>query len=268
LAKIAVMGGVPERRILARGDGWTVSDVVCTSGPRDRRFEEQHTASTIAIVVAGSFQYRSPAGREVMTPGSLLVGVAGHCFECGHEHATGDHCISFQYASEHFDAAPLRGMPRIPPVRPTSALISRAVAGLRAPDRVSWEEIGFALAALALRATGRSPMGAPFDAEARVTRVVRMLDEEAPADTSLGRLAAEANLSRYHFLRTFERVTGVTPHQYVLRTRLRRAAVRLATESSRVIDVALDLGFRDLSNFNRAFRAEFGVSPRAYRRPR
>jgi len=71
-------------------------------------------------------------------------------------------------------------------------------------------------------------------------------------------------LSPYHFLRTFERLTGVTPHQYILRARLREAALRLA-EPGRVLDIALDCGFGDLSNFNRTFRAEFGVSPRIFR---
>jgi AraC-like DNA-binding protein len=51
----------------------------------------------------------------------------------------------------------------------------------------------------------------------------------------------------------------------VLRTRLRRAAVRLATNDARVVDVALQSGFRDVSNFNHAFRAEFGTTPRAHR---
>jgi len=58
----------------------------------------------------------------------------------------------------------------------------------------------------------------------------------------------------------------VTPHQYVLRVRLRRAATTLATEPGKVVDVALESGFGDLSNFNRAFRAEFGVAPEGYRR--
>jgi len=58
----------------------------------------------------------------------------------------------------------------------------------------------------------------------------------------------------------------VTPHQYVLRARLRRAATRLATEAGKILDLAFESGFGDLSNFNRAFRAEFGTSPRAYRR--
>jgi AraC-like DNA-binding protein len=48
--------------------------------------------------------------------------------------------------------------------------------------------------------------------------------------------------------------------------RLRRAAVRIASERAKILDIALDCGFGDVSNFNRAFRAEFGVSPRIYRR--
>ena len=88
---------------------------------------------------------------------------------------------------------------------------------------------------------------------------------EGKSVSTLGSLAREAGLSPYHFLRTFQRLTGVTPHQYVLRARLREAAMRLAVEHARVIDIALDCGFGDVSNFNRAFRAEFGVSPRVYR---
>jgi AraC-like DNA-binding protein len=47
--------------------------------------------------------------------------------------------------------------------------------------------------------------------------------------------------------------------------RLRDAAARLATGNEKVLDIAFDCGFGDVSNFNRAFRAEFGVSPREYR---
>jgi AraC family transcriptional regulator len=255
-----------EKIAVAEGQGWRVTDIVCTAGPRDPRFEEQHTCATIAIVVAGSFQYRTAAGRAVMTPGSLLLGNPGHYFECGHEHAVGDRCISFQYDPAYFgDDTPFPASTRVPPVRAIAALTSQVHAALVGSSRVSWEEIAVSVAGHTLD-TIRPARSATLDAESRVTRAVRLLDSEPAADTSLARLAEEANLSPYHFLRVFQSVTGVTPHQYVLRTRLRLAAVRLATTLDRVSKIALESGFGDLSNFNRTFRAEFGASPRAYRR--
>src|SRR5262245_35850751 len=71
LAEIAVANGNPrtERsiegvagqirpRTLARGLGWTVDEVVCTCGPGDRSYDEEHQHVAIAIVTAGTFQYR------------------------------------------------------------------------------------------------------------------------------------------------------------------------------------------------------------------
>jgi len=265
-------------RQLARGEGWTVEDVICTSGPQDRPFEEHHAHVSIGIVAAGTFEYRSAAGSELMTPGSLLLGNAGQCFECGHEHGSGDRCLAFRYAPDYFErlaadagasgATRTFRLLRLPPLRRLAPLVARACAGLAGSAAVAWEEVSVHLAAQvvqlvnALRADGS---GAPGNAVARVTRTVRAIERRPSARLTLEWLAREAGLSPYHFLRTFERVTGVTPHQYVLRARLREAALRLAAERARIIDIALDCGFGDVSNFNRSFRAEFGVSPRAYR---
>lgn len=100
---------------------------------------------------------------------------------------------------------------------------------------------------------------------ARVTRVVRTIDREPEGACDLAALARQARLSPFHFLRVFRGVTGVTPHQYLLRLRLQRAAIQLQTGSAKIADIALDAGFGDISNFNRAFRSEFGVNPRAWR---
>jgi AraC family transcriptional regulator len=100
----------------------------------------------------------------------------------------------------------------------------------------------------------------------RVTRIVRAMERHPEAAAlPLTRLAQDAKLSPYHFLRTFTRITGITPHQFALRARLREAALRITLERTRIIDIALDCAFGDVSNFNRAFRGEFGMSPRAYR---
>jgi AraC family transcriptional regulator len=266
-------------RIVARGDGWTVADVLCTSGPNDRPFEERHGRYTLAIVLSGSFQYRSSDGGGLMTPGSLMLGNQGSCFECGHEHGEGDRCVSIWYAPEYFErlaADAGRGRSRgftsarLPPLRSLSSLVARAAAGAVDSAPVPWAELTLTLAARAMElSSGASTCTSslPLNADARVTRTIRTIERQLDARLTLDGLARAARLSPYHFLRTFERLTGATPHQYVLRARLREAARRLTCEPGKVVDIALDCGFGDVSNFNRAFRAEFGASPRTFRLP-
>lgn len=276
-----VAGGAPGSAVgtpVAQGAGWSVDDVVCTAGPADRPFEEQHSAVSIGIVVAGSFQYRSAAGRELMTPGSMLLGNPGQCFECDHEHAAGDHCIAFRYAPDFFaqvaaDAGATRPdrlfqVTRLPPRRELTALVARASAGVSVAAEVPWEEIAIQLATRTIQLTmeqRHSPGDPPPGAVARVTRSVRDIERRPAEPFGLRQLASDAGLSRFHYLRTFLQLTGVTPHQFLLRTRLREAAARLAGEDTKVIEIALGSGFGDVSNFNRSFRTEFGVTPLAYR---
>ncbi len=301
LARRAAAGAAachPTCRVLARGDGWAVQDLICASGPQDPIFEERHGGVTIAMVLAGTFQYRGSACQsfangssakvrsangairnELMTPGSPLLGNARHNFEVGHEHAAGDRCLSFQFAPEYFERIASdagakkheRGfrLLRLPPLRELSSLTARARAGLEYSADTPWEELSIELAAATVRAErGISSRAedAPPSAMARVTRSVRAIERRPDGALELSGLAREAGLSPYHFLRTFERLTGITPHQYVRRARLRDAASRLAAERKRVLDIALDCGFGDVSNFNRAFRTEFGVSPKNFRR--
>jgi len=271
--EVSGSAGEAIARPLAQGDGWSVSDVICTSGPDDRPFEEQHCGISIGFVIAGTFQYRSCSHQELMAPGSILLGNSGQPFECSHDHGAGDRCISFKYTPEFFEravGAPARfRISRLPPLRATAPLVARACAALTEAGNGSWEALAIDVAAQAIQLANDIDCGdanVPLNAVARVTHAVRTIERHADAALPLHRLAKQAALSPYHFLRTFTRITGVTPHQFALRVRLREAALRLALDDARVIDVALDSGFGDLSNFNRTFRAEFGVAPSAYRR--
>jgi AraC family transcriptional regulator len=300
LAKIAVGLGRPSAhrsasggtsrlspRLLAHGSGWTVRDVICTAGPQDPSYEEQHSHTSIAIVAAGSFQYRSGSrsGKqcELMTPGSLLLGNAGQIFECGHEHGKGDRCLSFQYTQEYFERlaadAGATGsrrrfyVLRLPPLRALSPVIARACAGVAGPLNAPWEELSIQLAVQAVQlVSGLTPHRRRTQPgiETRVARTVRAIEHRPDAVLTLENMAREVGLSPYHFLRTFQLLTGGTPHQFILRARLRHAATRLlnpiADRSASILDIALDCGFGDLSNFNHAFRAEFGLSPHRYRK--
>jgi AraC family transcriptional regulator len=281
LARRAASGapGRPAGRLLARGEGWSAEDVICTSGPADRPFEEWHADVAIAAVVAGSFQYRSSLGRDLMMPGSLLLGNADQHFECSHEHATGDRCVAFRYTPDYFERlaadAGARGgertfrAARVPPLPQASALVAQAATGVAGGVGVSWEEIAIAVAVTALRLSAGLPLARTDPqaaAVARVTESVRAIARHPGARWTLRQLAADARQSPFHYLRTFEHLTGVTPHQFILRTRLREAATRLVTEDAKVIEIALAAGFGDISNFNRSFRVEFGVAPQVYRR--
>jgi AraC-like DNA-binding protein len=72
-------------------------------------------------------------------------------------------------------------------------------------------------------------------------------------------------MSPYHYLRTFTRVVGTTPHRFVLRARLERAARLLRDSTVPVGTVALEAGFADLSTFHASFRRWMGTTPARYR---
>jgi AraC-like DNA-binding protein len=101
--------------------------------------------------------------------------------------------------------------------------------------------------------------------ERRITDAARRIESGAQEPWTLTRLASDAAMSPYHFLHTFRCVTGITPHQFVLRTRLHRAAIRLRQSEDQIAAIAFEAGFNDLATFNRRFRRLIGVTPSAYR---
>jgi AraC family transcriptional regulator len=262
---------------LARGTGWRVDDVVCTAGPHDRPFEERHDSICIAAVTEGSFQYRTTHGAAVLAPGALLLGNLGHCFECGHAHGVGDRCLSFHFTPEFVEVvlASVPGarqlgfsVPRLPPVPALIPVIAAAEAARDAEDAVELEEQALQLVgvvASALVDTKRSAAAPSNRDQRRVATALRRIETDAHEPLSLLGLAREAAMSPYHFLRTFRAVVGMTPHQFVLRTRLYRAAAQLRRSNEDVSAIALANGFNDLSTFNRRFRRVTGMTPTAYR---
>jgi AraC-like DNA-binding protein len=264
-------------RILASGSGWSVSDVLCTSGPHDPSFEEQHETVSIAAVMAGTFQYRAATGRAVLHPGAILLGNAGACFECGHDHGTGDRCLAFSLTPALLESvvAAIPGarrttfaVPHLPPLPALTTLLAEVEAAGSRQDQAGLEELALrlagAVAATLADAARASPAPSARD-ERRITDALRHIEGNAHEALALDDLARLVSMSPYHFLRTFRRVTGLPPHQYVLRTRLHRAAVRLRTSDEAISTIAFDAGFGDLSTFNRRFRRLMGCSPGDWR---
>jgi AraC family transcriptional regulator len=77
----------------------------------------------------------------------------------------------------------------------------------------------------------------------------------------LKEIAAAACLSPFHFHRSFTRAFGETPHRYLTRHRLQRAAKLLRQTESSVTEVCLSAGFESLASFSNLFRRHYGISP-------
>ena len=248
-----------------------VVDYRCTASRHDRPFAEVHDSYTIAYVRRGSFGCRTRGKQLDLVRGSLLVGSPGDEYTCTHDHADGDECLSFWLSDAAVDEL---GRSRkawhagaLPPLAPLVVLGELAQAVADGASELGLDEVGFALAArfAAVANDGtRRVKPSPVDRK-RAVEAALWLDAHAAEDIDLDTLAARSKLSAFHFLRVFAAVIGVTPHQYLVRARLRRAAHLLAETQQAVTDIALEVGFADVSNFVRTFHRAAGVSPRGFR---
>ena len=97
-------------------------------------------------------------------------------------------------------------------------------------------------------------------------RVIDYIEAHLEKNISIQVLAEIAGLSMFHFARTFKQSEGMTPHDYVIRCRVRRAQDLLATTDMPLSEIALASGFSDQSHCARRFREELGITPSQYRR--
>lgn len=102
-------------------------------------------------------------------------------------------------------------------------------------------------------------------ADPRVRMALRYLHDNLCDDIPLERLAGEACLSRDHFIKIFNREIGCSPIRYIIRQRMMRAQLLLASSDKPVKAIALQLGYNDFSYFSRLFKKHSGFSPLQYR---
>jgi len=101
---------------------------------------------------------------------------------------------------------------------------------------------------------------------ARLCRARRMLADLSEEARSLGEIAREAGISRFHFIRQFEALFGVTPHQMRMRERLEKAKLLLATGEQTVTEVCMEVGMSSVGSFSGWFQREAGAAPSEYKR--
>jgi AraC-like DNA-binding protein len=266
----------PAAALLHEDSTLRVWDYCCQAGPGDRPFTELHHRHSVSYVRKGSFGYRCQGVATELVAGSVLVGRAGDEYLCTHDHhVCGDECLSFHLSPELVESLAGRagawrsqGVPPLPELMVVGEL-AQAAADRR--NDVGVDEAGLLFAARfvnlvsASRKTNSVHTPRAVDRRRAVEAALWLDAHSHRADIDLEGTAAQAGLSPFHFLRLFAKVVGVTPHQYLVRSRLRHAARALADEDRSVTDIAFDVGFNDLSNFVRTFGRAAGVSPRSFR---
>jgi AraC-like DNA-binding protein len=250
----------------------SVSDFRCTAEPGEKPFAEQYACHSISYVRKGSFGCHCRGRFHELVAGSILVGHPGDEYICTHDHVVGDECLSFFLDRELVEA--INDRPEIwqvgsvPPLPELMVLGELAQTAAACNSDVGLDEVGQLFASRFVEVvSGRSPkpMTATMRDRRRAVETALWIDANSHRQIDLDDAAAQAGISPFHFLRLFSDVLGVTPHQYLVRSRLRHAARRLADDDSPITDIAYDVGFNDLSNFVRTFHRAAGASPQKFR---
>ena len=250
----------------------SVSDFRCSAVPGEKPFVEVHRCHSISFVRKGSFGYHCRGKSHDLVAGSLLIGSPGVEFVCTHDHVCGDECLSFFFEPELVetvgDRAEAWQVGATPPLAELMVLGELAQASADGRSDIGLDEVGHLIAQRLVEVvSGRSKQPAKATARdrRRAVEAALWIDANSHREIELEDTARQAEVSPFHFLRLFSSVLGVTPHQYLLRSRLRHAARQLADDDKPVTDVAYDVGFNDLSNFVRTFHRAAGVSPLKFR---
>lgn len=257
--------------VLRRG-AISVMDFRCRHDRPEAPFVELHGDHAVSYVRRGTFGYQARGEVHELVAGSVLIGRPGDEYMCTHDHGWGDECLSFHLTPELVDSigagAAVWRTGALPPLPELMVVAELAQAAAEGRSDVGLDEVGLWFASRFVEVAGgkarKQVVAQPRDRR-RAVEAALWIDAHAHEEIDLDGAAAEAGLSSFHFLRLFGAVLGVTPHQYLIRARLRHAARLLAETPRAITDVALDVGFADISNFVRTFHRAAGVSPRRFR---
>lgn len=95
--------------------------------------------------------------------------------------------------------------------------------------------------------------------------VISYINTHFTEDITITKLASIAKLSLYHFIRTFKKETGFTPHEYIVNTRINNAKYLLKNSPNSVKDICFNSGFSSESAFCSTFKKNVGLTPAKYR---
>ena len=100
----------------------------------------------------------------------------------------------------------------------------------------------------------------------RLKEVLQEIGEKINQNLTVLDMAKFCGLSESHFMRWFKKMTGDSFASYVNDRRLANAAEALRRTNDKILSVSQDVGFTNLSNFNRQFKKRYGITPKEYRK--
>jgi AraC family transcriptional regulator len=161
---------------------------------------------------------------------------------------------------------PQRGFPVFPELRTVLGQLKHELGGHQGPaSDLGAQGLITHLALLLLRRHAGAGRVASADRPGPLAGIEERM-RAAPAEAyRLADLAAEAGLSRFHFVRAFRARYGTPPHAYLLRLRVERAAALIRETDDSLAAIAYELGFASQSRLTEAFRAVHGVAPSVWR---
>lgn len=98
----------------------------------------------------------------------------------------------------------------------------------------------------------------------RIVRAKLFIDLACCRKINLEQIANEACFSKFHFIRLFKRIYGMTPHQYCMMRRIEAAKALLRSGRYSVIQACYEVGFESVTSFVALFKRQVGRTPRVF----
>jgi AraC-like DNA-binding protein len=282
MAERVSVGGGATVVTLARGSLATLSSYRHdTEVPHRDPDEERFHRPTLIFTTGGAWEIRSAFGRDRIDPSVVVLGDAGRPYRASHDERIPSDRTMFLELSQPDETASAFGRTTIElfaevfsrQMVARTREVARLQAALAAhdPDDVFGSLRTDVLSIeLVLELAGAAPGAKEArtlrpDTRERVVRARDYLDEHLSDDVDLRTLAREVALSPFHLARSFAQEVGESPHRYLVRRRLDRAAELLVSTPLTVTQVCDRVGFGSPAHFSQSFRRRFGVPPSVYR---